>query len=157
LDVAAGAGRHAIALAQRGLQVDAVDISWQGLLLARQRAFASGRTYGQNINLIVADIERPWLPHRRYEVIIVSFFLHRPLFPLIKERLLPGGWLVYETFTVDQPVAPNNRPIRPELLLEHGELRAAFADLDILSYDEGQFNNKATARLLARSPVGKAL
>ena len=38
LDVAAGDGRHSFILAQRGLRVDAVDISWQGLRLARQRA-----------------------------------------------------------------------------------------------------------------------
>ena len=30
LDIAAGAGRHTIALAQHGLQVEAVDISGQG-------------------------------------------------------------------------------------------------------------------------------
>jgi 2-polyprenyl-3-methyl-5-hydroxy-6-metoxy-1,4-benzoquinol methylase len=62
LDVAAGAGRHSLALARYGLQVDAVDLSCQGLRLARQRALEAGLA----IRFIVADLERPWLPRRSY-------------------------------------------------------------------------------------------
>jgi SAM-dependent methyltransferase len=152
LDVAAGAGRHTIALARRGLDVDAVDISWQGLQLARQRALSAGVELVEQARFIVADIERPWLPHTQYELILISFFLHRPLFPLIKDRLRPGGWLAYETFTVGQRVSPNKRPIRRELLLKPGELKAAFSDFEILLYDEGEHNRKFTAQLLARKP-----
>lgn len=152
LDVAAGAGRHAIALVQHGLRVDAIDISRQGLWLARQRAMAAGLEPGRQLRFFVADIERPWLPHAHYDLILVSFFLYRPLFPLIKERLRPGGWLAYETFTTDQSVTPTNRPIRPRLLLKPGELKAAFSDFDILLYDEGQHNDKATAQILAKKP-----
>ncbi len=152
LDVAAGAGRHTIALAQRGLQVDGVDISTQGLRLARARALAAGLTPGEQIRFIVADIERPWLPHRDYEVILVSFFLYRPLFPLIKERLRPGGWLVYETFTVEQATMSSGQPQRRELLLKIDELKNAFSDFEILFYDEGEHNQKVTAQLLARKP-----
>ena len=79
-------GGTALALAQHGLQVDAVDISGQGLHLAQQRTIEAGLTPAQ-IRFIMADLERPWLPQRGYEVILVSFFLYRPLFPLIKERL----------------------------------------------------------------------
>ena len=152
LDIAAGAGRHAIALARRGLQVDAVDISWQGLQMARRRASKAGLTAGKQIHFIVADVERPWLPRRGYDVIVVSFFLHRPLFPLIKEQLLPGGWLVYETITIGQTSKINGQPIRRELLLKRDELREAFSDLEILFYAEDNSNNKATAQLLARKP-----
>jgi tellurite methyltransferase len=153
LDIAAGAGRHTIALAQHGLRVDAVDISCQGLRLARRRALTAGFEPGRQIRFIVADLERAWLPAAQYEVILVSFFLHRPLFPLIEALLAPGGWLAYETFTIAQTIAPNNRPIRRELLLRPGELRAAFAGLEILFYAEGEHNDKATAQLLARKPV----
>jgi len=152
LDVAAGAGRHAVALARRGLHVDAVDISWQGLRLARQRAISAGVEPVGQVRLIVADIERPWLPHAQYELILISFFLHRPLFSLIKDRLQPGGWLAYETFTIGQKIGPNNRPIRQELLLKPGELKAAFSDFEILLYDEDEHNGKVTAQLLARKP-----
>ena len=155
LDIAAGAGRHTTALAQHGLRVDAVDISGRGLRLARERAVAAGLTPGRQINLILADIERPWLPQADYDVILVSFFLHRPLFPLIRERLRPGGWLIYESFTIDQAAVPTDHPIRPHFLLKRNELRSTFSDLEILFYDEGGHNNKATAQLLAKKPLSQ--
>lgn len=152
LDIAAGAGRHTIALAQHGLQVDAVDISGQGLRLARERAAAAGLNPGRQVHYIMADLERPWLPHRAYDVILISFFLHRPLFPLIKKRLRPGGWLVYETFTVAQTKVNPHRSYRPGILLEPQELRQAFESFELLSYAEGRHNEKATAQLFARKP-----
>jgi SAM-dependent methyltransferase len=152
LDIAAGAGRHTIALAQHGLQVDAVDISGEGLRLARTRAVAAGLTPGKQVRFIIANLERAWLPRQNYDVILVSFFLHRPLFPLIKARLRPGGWLIYETFTVEQARLSTGRTFRRNFLLEPGELRKRFSDFEILSYTEGLHRNKATAQLLARKP-----
>ncbi len=149
LDIAAGAGRHSLALAQHGLQVDAVDISGQGVHVAHQRAIEAGLTPAQ-IRFIVADLERPWLPQRGYDVILVSFFLYRPLFPLIKERLRLGGWLVYETFTTTQELNSNHQPMRCDFLLEPQELKEVFANFEILFYDEADHAGRATAQLLAR-------
>jgi len=151
LDIATGAGRHAIALARHGLQVDAVDISAQGIALAQQR-LSEAQLPAARIQFIIADIERPWLPCARYDVVLVSFFLHRPLFPLIRERLRPGGRLIYESFTTAQQIAPNNQPIRSHFMLKPNELRTAFSDFEILQYDEGLHHGKETAQLLARKP-----
>lgn len=146
LDVAAGAGRHSLALAQHGLQVDAVDISAQGLYLAQRRAEQAGLTAGGQIRFILADLERPWLPYRRYDVVLVSFFLYRPLFPLIKACLRPGGWLVYETLAH----RPGHQPGRQEFLLQPQELKQIFADFETLFYAETQHDQRPTAQLLAR-------
>ena len=156
LDVAAGAGRHSLALARQGWPVDAVDISLQGLKRARQRLKAAGLSH--QVRFIVADLERPWLPLGRYQLILVSFFLYRPLFPLLRERLEPGGWLVYETFTVDHYLRVQEMsqpPTRREFYLEQNELRQTFSNFDILFYDEGEHNRKLTAQLLARKPAGQ--
>jgi len=152
LDIAAGAGRHSLALARHGLQVDAVDISWHGLRLARQRALTANLSQGSQIRFIVADVERPWLPHAGYEVILVSFFLHRPLFPLIKARLKPEGWLVYETFLTGSAPSSDGHGLRRDFLLEPDELNDAFADLEIRFYAENQDRAKATTQLLAQKP-----
>lgn len=153
LDIAAGAGRHSLALARHGLQVDAVDIAGQGLHLARQRARAAGLDPWQ-IRFILADLERPWLPQRGYEVILVSFFLYRPLFPLIKARLRPGGWLIYETLTKTQASDPQHQPVRPDFLLEPQELKQTFANFEILFYAEVEHEGRATAQLLAQKATG---
>ncbi|RMF01087.1 MAG: class I SAM-dependent methyltransferase [Chloroflexi bacterium] len=151
LDIAAGAGRHSLALARRGFVVDAVDISWQGLRLAQQRAATTGLS--DRVRCIVGDVEHGWLPRQNYAVILVSYFLYRPLFPLIHERLLPGGWLIYETFTLtqlDQPYHPGST--REEFYLRPNELRHAFAGLTVVTYHEGRHQDRFTAQLLARKP-----
>ncbi len=151
LDIAAGAGRHTIALARHGWQVDAVDISRRGLHLARQRLFQAHLKTRQ-IRFIVADVERPWLPHGQYDLVLVSFFLCRPLFPLIKERLTPGGHLIYETLILNKAKTTTSQCTRPKFLLKPHELKEAFSDFEILVYDEGDYHQKVTARLLARKP-----
>ena len=153
LDIAAGAGRHSLALAQHGLRVDAVDVSGRGLQLARQRALTANFS-SDNIQFIVADVERAWLPRCQYMVILVTFFLHRPLFPLIKNRLLPGGWLVYQTFTNKQIDAALGRvPSKQEFLLNPGELKQAFSDFELLVYAENRYRGRPASQLLARNPV----
>jgi hypothetical protein len=152
LDIAAGAGRHSLALAQRGLRVDALDISWEGLRLAQRRALAVGLR--EQIQFLVADVEQPWLPRRHYIVVLVSFFLYRPLFPLIKRCLISGGWLIYETLlAIPETQSEVQRPTQPDFWLKPGELREAFAEFEIVRYDEGQHNGRVTAQLLAQKPL----
>ncbi|GAB4440500.1 MAG: class I SAM-dependent methyltransferase [Anaerolineae bacterium] len=152
LDIAAGAGRHSLALAAHGLQVDALDISWQGLRLAQQRATMAG--LAERVRCVVADVERGWLPRHSYDVIVTTYFLCRPLFNTIASRLRPGGFLLYETFTLKQLEKPYHRgSSRAGFYLRPGELRAAFAGFNVLYYDEGDHQDKATAQLLAQKPV----
>jgi SAM-dependent methyltransferase len=133
--------------------VDAVDISWAGVRLTLDRAAEAGLS--ARVCGIVADVERPWLPQAPYEVILVSYFLYRPLFALIEQRLRPGGWLVYETFTVEQLANPRHRgSARSEFYLQPQELAEAFSGrLQVLFYDEGDHQGRQTAQLLARKPA----
>jgi tellurite methyltransferase len=148
LDVAAGAGRNSVALAEHGLSVDAVDLAWRGL----QRAVALARQRGVRINPIVLDLSRGWLPRRRYDVVVSTFFLLRDLIPAIKAVLKPGGWLVFETFTRAQLDITKQCARDQSYLLKSDELRQLFSDFVILHYWEGVEENRATARLLARKP-----
>jgi len=148
LDVAAGAGRNSVALAEHGLTVDAVDVSWQGL----RRAVELARQRGVRINPVVLDLSRGWLPPRRYEVVVNTFFLLRELVPAIKRVLKPGGWLVFETLTIAQLEITPHRAGDRAYLLEPGELLRLFDDFVILDYWEGREGDRATARLLARKP-----
>ena len=151
LDVAAGAGRHSLALARHGLRVHALDISWQGLRLLRARAVPP-----LEIRPLVIDLRRGWLPEASYRVIVNFLYLERALWPAMARRLAPGGWLIVETFTVEQRRLAPGKYIRPEFLLEPGELRAAFSFLEIVHYAEGVHNGKATAQLVARKGLGAA-
>ena len=111
LDVAAGGGRHSRFFADRGHRVTALDRD-----TSRLAAHAG-------IETVQADLENgsPWpLPGRTFGAVIVTNYLHRPLFPALLDALAPGGVLLYETF-----MEGNERfgePSRPAFLLKDGEL-----------------------------------
>lgn len=158
LDLASGEGRNAVFLAQHGWHVTAIERSPAGIektvALAKARgvrvvAEAAAHTAG-GLRLIQADLEQYELPASAFDVVTTFYYLQRSLFPAIRRALRPGGVLVYETYTIHQLEYPHG-PRSPEHLLQPGELRDAFADLEILFYAESNAG-KAIASLLARKP-----
>ena len=69
LDVACGAGRNAILLAQAGFKVDAIDISSEGLKQARRKA----NERRLSINWIEHDLDEPYAFDTDYDLIIVMW------------------------------------------------------------------------------------
>jgi SAM-dependent methyltransferase len=71
---------------------------------------------------MVADIEHgPWpLPACRFDAVVVTNYLWRPLLPSIVDALDPAGVLLYETFAVGNEKF--GRPSNPDFLLRPGEL-----------------------------------
>jgi len=143
LDVACGAGRNALFLAERGLRVLGVDLSREGLRLMERRARALP------VQGVLADLSRFALRPGRFDVVVNTHFLLRETFPLIREALAPGGLLLFETYHVDE-LDVLGGDIRRAFALEQGELREAFADLQILLYEEGVFEREEGERGLAR-------
>ena len=77
-----------------------------------------------------------------FDVIVVSYFLERDLFPALLFALNPGGLLFYETFIRDKPEGTG--PSNPEYLLEQNELLKRCDELVIRAYrEEGQVGNIA--------------
>src|SRR5215813_13905859 len=60
------------------------------------------------------------------------------LVPQIKETLKPGGWVIFETYLIDQSKIGD--PINPAYLLLHNELLDFFRDFRVLYYREGEFS-----------------
>jgi hypothetical protein len=80
--------------------------------------------------------------------VLVTHYLHRPLFPALTRTPRPGGLLLYETFTVDQ--ARLGHPTNPDFLLEHGELATLVAPLQVLRQRDGEFEGRLVAGVAAR-------
>jgi SAM-dependent methyltransferase len=149
LDLACGAGRDAVFLAQHGFEVEGWDHAPEALERTRELA----KRHGVTIRTELRDLERPDLPPpaRHFDLIVCFRFLHRPLFPWMERALAPGGWLVYETFRVGQERF--GRPIRAHFLLARDELARAFPTLETIHYEEREpGTGPVTARLLARKP-----
>ena len=126
LDVACGAGRHSRLLSKLGFEVDAVDRA--------PELFADAPP---NVTLLGADIEAgPW-PYagRRFDGIVVTNYLHRPLLPVLVDALERGGVLVYETFAVGNERF--GKPSNPAYLLQPGELLDAVRGrLKVVAYED---------------------
>jgi rhodanese-related sulfurtransferase len=147
LDVACGRGRHALLLAAAGFSVDAVDLE-----PARTGSLA---VTAANLELPVQvrymDLEAADdvdLGHDLYELILVTRYLHRPLFPALANALKPGGLLLYETFTLAQ--AQNGHPTNPDFLLVPGELSRLVAPLRVVRQREGEADGAQLAAVAAR-------
>ncbi len=131
LDVAAGRGRNALALARAGLAVVAVDFSSEAMRLLA----ATVRTSHLAIWPVVANLDNFHLKDESFDAIVNINFLDRALFPNFERALRPGGLLVADTFLIDQ--ATLGHPRDPRFLLGHGELRALAGGLEIEEYREG--------------------
>jgi len=153
VDVACGAGRHALALATRG--IPAVGVDRDALRLRELARRARGESL--SLRLVRADLESaPCLPWgaSRAGALLVFRYLHRPLCAALAASLRPGGLLLYETFTVAQRELGYG-PVNPAFLLEPDELPALFPTLEVLSFEEGLSPGErpaALARLCARRP-----
>lgn len=143
LDVATGSGRHARMLARMGFEVDAVD---------RDKSLFADPP--PRVALLEADIESgPWpYPGRKFDGIVVTHYLHRPLLPVLAGCLERGGVLIYETFA--QGNERFGKPSNPAFLLAPGELLdAVHGKLRVIAYEDltvEQPKPAALQRLVAR-------
>ncbi len=128
LDLACGGGRHALFLSERGFHVDAVDIA----SVALEKLAAE--TDPEKVTLIEADLDG-WTPEKRYDLIVKTNYLDRPLIERAKAALSPGGIFIVETYMAH----PENekKDSNPDFLLQPGELKTFFTEgFEILEYRE---------------------
>jgi len=162
LDLACGTGRHTLLLAARHHPVTAIDSSDVALEILQQRAHEAhcGVTHvegparivnrRQGISLWHADLEAVRLPAEAFSLALCVNYLQRSLFPQIENALVPGGILLFETYTVAQ-LDFEGGPRNPKYLLQVGELRTAFPKLRNLFYRELRAG-KGIASLIAQKP-----
>ena len=150
LDLACGGGRHTRYLRGRGLRVTAIDIDTSGL------ADLAGDPL---VEIVETDLERPGtapLAGRRFDAVVVTDYLFRPLLVPLVDCLEPGGILLYETFARGNERF--GRPRNPDFLLRRGELLAlAEGRLRVIAYEHRAIPPpapKIVQRLCARKPAG---
>ena len=108
---------------------------------------------------IRADLETgaPWpLAGQRFDLVVVTNYLHRPLLSDIIGAVAPGGLLLYETFAVGNERF--GKPSNPDFLLRPGELKQAVAGrLEVIAFEEVELGAPRPAvmqRIAARTPAG---
>lgn len=128
LDLAAGAGRHTRLMLAAGRKVTAID---------REVSHLAALAGEPLLEIIQADLEIPggaWPPgDRRFAGIVVTNYLHRPLFGHLRAALAPGGALIYETFGVGNERF--GKPDNPDFLLKPGELLDLARGMLVVAYE----------------------
>lgn len=133
LDLACGMGRNALALAQVGYQVSAVDFSRVALAMLHAEATQQGLP----VSAVCANLEAgdyPLTPES-FDLVLQFYYLYRPLLPIVQHAVRPGGYVVIRTFS--QTSVERFGPVNKEISLESGELLKVFSKWDVLLYEEG--------------------
>jgi tellurite methyltransferase len=148
LDLACGAGRNALWLAEHGWEVTAVDGASEAIKILRSRAMERSL----KINAVVADLEKDEyeIEPSRWDLVAMCYYLQRNLFEPAKRGVVPGGILI-SIVHLNEP-GEEDGPYR----LHPGELEKYFAGWEILHRREGRANDsahhRAVAEIVARRP-----
>jgi cyclopropane fatty-acyl-phospholipid synthase-like methyltransferase len=138
LDIAAGEGRNAVWLAQRGCRVTGIDISPKAVEKARRLAAETGVTAAFEVE----DLRRrAWQPEDFDAVITIFIQFAAPaertaLFEGLRRTLRPGGVLVMQGYTPKQIEYGTGGPKQADHMYTAALLHEAFAGWDILHLAE---------------------
>ncbi len=127
LDLACGKGRHSLHLSSLGFSVLSVDYNEENLNCFSRK----------NITKLNKDIENKnnWpLINSKFDIIIVTHFLNRSIFPLIIKSIKKGGYLVYETF--GEGHQKFGKPKNPDYILYSKELLSLCSSMKLVVYEE---------------------
>jgi 2-polyprenyl-3-methyl-5-hydroxy-6-metoxy-1,4-benzoquinol methylase len=164
LCVADGEGRNSVFLAERGLIVDAFDISEVGVRKARDFA----RITGVKVNFAVADIAELQWPENLYDGVVAIFIqfadpqLRERIFEGVQRCLKPGGTLVLQGYSPQQVEFRTGGPPVVSHMYTPQLLRDAFAGMEILELREyeaeltegtGHNGRSALIGMVARKPT----
>lgn len=128
LDVASGAGRNSIYLANNGFDVEALDISSVALEVLNNKGF-------KNISCNLVDLDEYEISKNSYDLIVMTNFLDRNLIPKLSAALKINGVLFIETYMEDE--LNEKLSSNPNFLLKKDELKTFFDDnSELLAYDE---------------------
>jgi tellurite methyltransferase len=133
LDLAAGLGGDSRFLAERGLTVDAIDISTVAMDWVNNQSLQAKLPIQAN----AIDIQGDTLKSNRYDLVHFHHFLDRSLGEAITRSLKPGGLLIASTFLTPKHFTLEQRrdlpgPSSPGFRLKEGELLTLFPSLDII-------------------------
>ncbi|MCJ8321157.1 MAG: methyltransferase domain-containing protein [Colwellia sp.] len=157
LDLACGSGRNGLFLVNQHIPVVFADVKTSALEQVKNSIISHQDIINSTADFWQVDFEQDKvkpLVDKSFSAILVFRYFHRPLFAQIKQAVIDGGMVIYETFTVEH--VQFGRPKNPNFLLKHGELAELFSDWHILHSFEGIIDadndsgKQAIAQIVAR-------
>ncbi|WP_203555084.1 methyltransferase domain-containing protein [Bacillus sp. B15-48] len=141
LDLACGLGGNSLFLAGINYEVQALDISDVAIKYLEEQV----EKFGLNIHPHLTDLTD--IPHlniaeNSFDLVVVTYYLERSLFPLVKSTVKSKGYFFMETFFH----SPNNsqQSVSNQFKLNPQELLISFSDWKILYYEENEQEGRQT-------------
>ena len=164
LAIADGEGRNSVFMAEKGLQVTAMDSSAVGMEKARRLAAERG----VEVDFRLADLQDWDWEANQYDVVAAIFIqfadpaFRAEIFDGMERALMPGSLLMLHGYTPKQIEYGTGGPPVPELLYTRDMLTDRFGDWDIVRLEEyetelhegpGHSGMSALIDLIARRPI----
>jgi SAM-dependent methyltransferase len=158
VDVACGAGRHAVFLARRGWRVEAMDISDVALdgLAAAARAESLAITCLQRDFEPAAETAMPSFEPGRYDLAVMMRYTNLPLIARLAGAIRAGGYLIAEAYLAT--TTAGGGPRNPAYRVAPGEFETVVGrEFDIVNCCEGMAAGRggqpaAVVQVVARRP-----
>lgn len=135
LDLACGLGGNSFFLSRLNYQVEAMDISDVAINFIKEQT----AKYNLNIQSHTADLTElqnfRW-PNETFDLIVISYYLDRSLFPVVKSLLKEDGYFFMETFF--QSPQNGNQRISNQYKLQTKELLSEFGNWTLHYFEENE-------------------
>ena len=151
LDLACGCGRNGLELAKYDIPVtfaDCDEVKLSAISATLEQEKLPGNTWLVDLEKSESDP----LAQKKFDACLVFNYLYRPGLESIRDAVISGGLIYYETFTLDN--RQFGRPNNLSYLLFPNELKDVFKGWEILHYFEGELCSprRAVANIIARKP-----
>lgn len=141
LDLACGLGGNSLFLAQKDYKVQAIDISEVAITYIQEQAAKKALSIDARMaDLTVLD-HFSW-DNQSFDMIVVTNYLDRKLYPYLKKILKKSGYFFMETYY--QSPDAENQEISTQYKLMPKELLNEFGDWQILYYEENEHAGRQT-------------
>jgi len=159
IDIACGSGRDCVFLAKRGWDVTGIDHS-ADLLNKLHESAARENCSVKTCNVDLEPAQREpnsnselqdqlLMGSDGYDLVHVARYLHRSIFPILKNIISPGGFIIYHTFMEPSMGKPKNL----RFLLKDKELLQHFHGFEVIKFEQGKLPDGRPAQFLcARKP-----
>lgn len=135
LDIACGLGGNSLFLAGMNNQVEAIDISDVAINYVQEQAAKENLSVQPRVTDLT-DLDTLNWPNNPFDFIVMSYYLDRSLFPVVKNVLKDGGYFFMETYY--QSPYTEEQGVTEQYKLKSNELLAEFGDWKVLYFEENE-------------------
>ncbi|WP_223590680.1 methyltransferase domain-containing protein [Neobacillus bataviensis] len=141
LDMACGLGGNSFFLAQMNYCVAAMDISDVAINYIQDYSVKNNLKLQSQVTDLTNLNNLNW-PNSPYDLIVISYYLDRSLFPIVKNLIREGGYFFMETFY--QSPLDENQGVSNQYKLKSKELLAEFGDWKVVFFEENEKEGRQT-------------